>query len=74
MNLQHELAALITRRQLFGLGAKGIGLAALSSMLKSDGWAQNENPRDAKTGGITGLPHFAPKVKRVIYLDRKSVV
>ena len=72
MNLPHELAKLITRRQLFGLGAKGIGLAALSSLLKSDSLAQNEMPRDAKTGGITGLPHFAPKVKRVIYLHQSG--
>jgi Protein of unknown function (DUF1501) len=72
MNLQHELAKLLTRRQLFGLGAKGIGLAALSSLLKSDGYAQSETMRDAKTGGLTGLPHFAPKVKRVIYLHQSG--
>ena len=72
MNLQHELKKLLTRRQLFGLGAKGIGLAALSSLLKSDGLAQSDNPRDAKTGGMTGLPHFSPKVKRVIYLHQSG--
>ncbi len=72
MNLQHELNQLLTRRQLFGLGAKGIGVAALSSLLKNDGFAQSENPRDTKTGGMTGLPHFAPKVKRVIYLHQSG--
>ena len=72
MNLQNELAKLITRRHLFGLGAKGVGLAALSSLLKKDGFAQNEVTRDAKTGGIVGLPHFAPKVKRVIYLHQSG--
>ena len=72
MNIQDELNAFLTRRQLFGLGAKGIGLAALSSLLKSDGYAQNDAARDAKTGGLTGLPHFAPKVKRVIYLHQSG--
>lgn len=72
MNIQHEIAAFITRRQLFGLGAKGIGLAALSSLLKRDGYAQSDTARDAKTGGLTGLPHFAPKVKRVIYLHQSG--
>jgi hypothetical protein len=72
MNLQHELKQFLTRRQLFGLGAKGIGLAALSSLLKEDGLAQSETTRDAKTGGLTGLPHFAPKVKRVIYLHQSG--
>lgn len=71
MNLQHELEALITRRQLFGLGAKGIGLAALSSLLKFDGYAQ-DGTREAKTGGLSGVPHFAPKVKRVIYLHQSG--
>jgi hypothetical protein len=72
MNIQDELNAFLTRRQLFGLGAKGIGLAALSSLLKSDGYAQTDAARDAKTGGLTGLPHFAPKVKRVIYLHQSG--
>ncbi len=72
MNLPHELNALLTRRQLFGLGAKGIGVAALSSMLKLDGYAAQDAPREAKTGGMTGLPHFAPKVKRVIYLHQSG--
>ncbi|MBS1807957.1 MAG: DUF1501 domain-containing protein [Acidobacteria bacterium] len=71
MNIHQEEKLHITRRQLFGLGAKGIGLAALSSLLKLNGYAQDA-PRDAKTGGITGLPHFAPKVKRVIYLHQSG--
>jgi hypothetical protein len=72
MTLQHELEQLLTRRQLFGLGAKGIGLAALSSLLKEDGLAQSDAARAAKTGGLTGLPHFTPKVKRVIYLHQSG--
>ncbi len=72
MNFQHELNAFLTRRQLFGLGAKGIGLAALSSLLKHEGYAQAENTREAKTGGLMGVPHFTPKVKRVIYLHQSG--
>jgi hypothetical protein len=72
MTIQQELNAFLTRRQLFGLGAKGIGLAALSSLLKRDGFAAQDAARDAKTGGLTGLPHFAPKAKRVIYLHQSG--
>jgi len=42
-----------TRRRFFARGAQGIGALALSSLLD---------------GQITGLPHFAPKAKRCIYL------
>jgi len=54
-----ERKLLLTRRHLFGLGATGIGAAALGSLLSQDLRAE---------GGLTGLPHFAPKAKRVIYL------
>lgn len=47
-----------TRRHFFGKAATGIGVAALASIL---------NAKD-RTGGLSGLPHFAPKAKRVIYL------
>ena len=43
-----------TRRQFFGRAARGIGGAALASLLQG----ANSN----------GLPHFAPKAKRVIFL------
>ncbi|MBL8208313.1 MAG: DUF1501 domain-containing protein [Blastocatellia bacterium] len=72
MTFQHELNAFLTRRQFFGLGAKGIGLAALSSLLKHDGYAAQDAARDAKSGGLSGLPHFAPKAKRVIYLHQSG--
>ncbi len=73
MNIKQELEAPLTRRQLFGLGAKGIGIAALSSLLKNDGFAaQSDGVRDAKTGGLTGLPHFAAKAKRVIFLHQSG--
>lgn len=50
----------ITRRQLFGESAVGLGTAALATLFTREG--------RAATGGLTELPHFAAKAKRVIYL------
>ncbi len=61
--LQHQL--LLTRRHFFGRSTTGIGLAALASLLTGD--LPAAEPR-TPTGGLPGLPHFAPKAKRVIYL------
>ncbi len=62
---QFELA--MTRRQLFGKGATGLGLAALAAL------GQESAPsRDPKTQGLVGLPHFAPKAKRVIFLHQSG--
>ena len=55
----------VTRRQLFGRTASGLGMAALASLLKQD----TTSAADAKgQPGLPGLPHFAPKAKNVIYL------
>jgi hypothetical protein len=50
---------LLTRRHFFGLTSTGIGTAALASLMAPEARAE---------GGLPGLPHFAPKAKRVIYL------
>jgi len=64
---QHN--ALVTRRELFGQSAVGIGTAALASLLHADRLASGGEPRRSEPqGGLPGLPHFAPKAKRVIYL------
>ena len=58
----------VTRRQLFGASAQGIGLAALASLL---GRADASAPNLTKSGaprGLPGLPHFAPKAKRIVSL------
>ncbi|MEK0448543.1 MAG: hypothetical protein RL088_811 [Verrucomicrobiota bacterium] len=59
MNTQpfHE----ITRRQFLGRASAGIGAAALASLL---------NPTPSAALGVAGLPHFAPKAKRVIWLTQ----
>src|SRR6059058_794478 len=55
-----------TRRQFFGHGARGLGVAALASLL---GDTLSASPAKLESaGGLPGLPHFAPKAKRAIYL------
>ena len=51
----------ITRRQFLGRASTGIGAAALASLL---------NPELSAAQGIAGIPHFAPKAKRVIWLTQ----
>jgi hypothetical protein len=62
MNPIQQHQANITRRGLFGRGATGIGAAALASLLGRDSQGASD------LGGLPGLPHIAPKAKRVIYL------
>jgi hypothetical protein len=53
----------VTRREFFGRGAAGVGTAALAWLLGRDGLAAAE-----RQPAMRGLPHFAPRAKRVIYL------
>jgi hypothetical protein len=66
MDLHREHQLLLTRRQLFGRAAAGIGTAALASLLNERLFAAADG--SLKTGGVLSAPHFAPKAKRVIYL------
>jgi uncharacterized protein (DUF1501 family) len=62
-----NLPLLLTRRQLFGRTATGVGTAALASLLNPSLFAAPSAA--AGGGGVGALPvHFAPKAKRVIYL------
>jgi Protein of unknown function (DUF1501) len=65
MHPVHEYQRQLTRRQLFGQTATGVGTVALAVLLARDGLAA-ETPK--VTGALPGLPHLAPKAKRVIYL------
>jgi len=56
---EHDAVLTETRRQFFGRGARGLGAAALATMI---------GEAATVTGGVPGLPHFPPKVKRAIYL------
>ncbi len=49
----------LTRRAFLGRSAGGLGALALASLLK---------PELLASGGLPGLPHFAPKAKRIIFL------
>ena len=58
------LEKLFTRRRFLELSSSGIGAAALATRQKHD-----HRPHDPNTiGREPGLPHFAPKAKRIIYL------
>jgi hypothetical protein len=66
MHPSDEAVMTETRRQLLGRGARGLGSLALFSLLSEQlGRGAAEKPA---TGGLPGLPHFAPKAKRAIYL------
>jgi len=54
-----------TRRRFLELTRSGIGAAALATLFGEDILAQGQAGID---GPLPGLPHFAPKAKRVIYL------
>lgn len=62
MTPQQDRAAYLTRRQFFSRSAVGLGAAALASLLPRPG-AFASGPAT-----LPGLPHFAPRAKRVIYL------
>ncbi|HEX7260749.1 MAG TPA: DUF1501 domain-containing protein [Luteolibacter sp.] len=55
----------LTRRQFFRKSGTGLGMAALASLL---GNSANGSPADA-AGFLAGLPQFAPRAKRVIYIS-----
>ena len=56
----------INRRHFFGRTATGIGGAALASLLNENLFAEPKLPD--LLSGQPGVPHFTPKVKRVIYM------
>jgi hypothetical protein len=60
-----------TRRQFLTRAGTGVGLAALASLLAQDSARADGKPSaapDANFGALPGLPHFAPKAKRIIYM------
>jgi uncharacterized protein (DUF1501 family) len=58
-----------TRRHFLRRGGSVLGTAALSTLL-SDALGMNQAKAAVlpSSGGVPGLPHFAPKAKQVIYL------
>ncbi len=62
MNPETEYAKQITRRHFFRQGSLGLGVPALASLMGSG------SAFGGVTSGLPGLPHFAPKAKRAIWL------
>jgi hypothetical protein len=56
----------MTRRHFFARSSTGLGVAALASLLDPKLLAS------PSTGGLPGLPHFAPKATRVIFLHQSG--
>src|SRR6058998_2527855 len=65
-----ERELVLTRRQLFGRAAVGIGTAGLASLLNPRLFAAESGP--AAHPALPGFPNFAPKAKRVIYLHQSG--
>src|ERR1700744_5633950 len=65
--VKREILLEMTRRQFFGRTAKGIGVAAVASLLGPSLMAE-----DKSSGGLPGMPNFAPKAKRVIFLHQSG--
>ncbi len=57
-----------TRRHFFGGCGVGVGAIALRSLLESEGRGAASATDVSSLRGLTGLPHFAPRAKRVIHL------
>jgi len=70
MNPMQENRLLMTRRYFFGLNAAGLGAAALTALMAEDVLLAQEAAGIVQPvrDGLPGLPHFAPKAKRVIWL------
>jgi hypothetical protein len=72
--LKQEWSALESRRRFLGRSGKVLGWAALASLLGDAALrghatgADTANSSAASTRNNLGLPHFAPKAKRAIYL------
>ena len=67
IDLHQENIARVTRRQLFGSAAGGVGLAALASLMRTGTTRGAEGTARGATA-LPGLPHFPPKAKRVVVL------
>ena len=67
----HRYEAIHTRRDFLAKTGLGLGTAALAQLLRSDAFGAATGPPPVKSSAVNalpGLPHFAPKAKRVICL------
>jgi hypothetical protein len=73
--LHKQNIARVTRRQLFGSAAGGVGLAALTSLLGKSAFGcqptsapHSSGSSSSIDGGLPELPHHAPHAKRVVVM------
>ena len=64
-----ELDLMLTRRQLFGRAASGVGTAALASLVNPQLFGAT---KAAAHPALPGFPNYAPKAKRIIYLHQSG--
>ncbi|MFI4849889.1 MAG: DUF1501 domain-containing protein [Gimesia chilikensis] len=65
----NQLQTHLNRRTFLARSGVGLGTAALGSLLTRDGLAAAQSKTvTTASDGLPGLPHFAPKAKRVIFL------
>ncbi|MFT5324489.1 MAG: hypothetical protein ACI8P0_002351, partial [Planctomycetaceae bacterium] len=67
MNVIPEHRLQINRRHFFSRTSTGLGTLGLASVM-NPGLFANDAPSRNSIGGLTDLPHYRPKVNRVIYL------
>ncbi len=69
MNHEQRLQTSLNRRTFLSQSGVGLGAAALSSLLSGEKNVAAQSARKKiSMGGLPGLPHFAAKAKRVIFL------
>jgi hypothetical protein len=66
MNHPDDYARLLARRAFLGRTSLGIGSLAAATLMQRDADAAKKTP--VGDTGLAGLPHFAAKAKRVIFL------
>ena len=66
-SFQHH-QQMMNRRHLFGRAGGGLGAIALASLNDPQLFAGTAENSEGEAKGLPGLPHFAPKAKRVISL------
>ena len=67
MNPLHDFASALNRRRLFGQSAGGLGAAAVMALMGRQRLAGADS-RGESSPGISEIPHFAGKARRVIFL------
>ncbi len=64
-----QIQTSLNRRTFLGDTGVGLGAAALSSLLSGENVVSAQSrSKQPQAGGLPGIPHFAPKAKRVIFL------